>query len=50
MTTLSQGSLPKAEDLIRAAAPTTQKSTTQPAKPAITRLQLDNGVLPIYQR
>ncbi len=41
--------LPKAEDLLRAAAPTT-KPTTAPAENPVTRVELENGTVLIHKR
>src|SRR5205085_1587468 len=40
----------KAEDLLRAAAPTTQKSTTAPSDQVITRVELGNGITLLHKR
>jgi zinc protease len=42
--------LPKAEDLLRQAAPTTQKSTTAGTDEQITRVELDNGLILLHKR
>ncbi|MGB7161378.1 MAG: pitrilysin family protein [Tepidisphaeraceae bacterium] len=42
--------LPKAEDLIRAAAPTTAESTPDPATPKVTRVELSNGTILLHKR
>src|SRR5207253_8658258 len=39
-----------AQDLIRAAVPTTQQSTAQPAAGAVARVQLDNGIILLHKR
>jgi zinc protease len=44
------GSYAKAEDLLRAAVPTTQRATTAPADSAITRVELSNGVTLLHKR
>ena len=41
--------MPKAEDLLREASPTTEKSTTQPTDNQITRVELENGTILIHQ-
>ena len=40
----------KAEDLLRQAAPTTQKSTTAPSDEIATRVELENGTILIHKR
>jgi zinc protease len=42
--------LPKAEDLLRPVAPTTQPKTTPAAEPKITRVVLDNGVILLHKQ
>jgi zinc protease len=44
------GSLPKAEDLIRAAAPTTQTAKAPATQAAVTRFVLDNNVVVLLKR
>lgn len=42
--------LPKAEDLIRAVAPTTAEAAPKIAAPKVTRVELDNGTILLHKR
>jgi zinc protease len=46
---VGSGGLPKAEDLLRAAAPTT-KPTTAPSKSVVTRVEMENGTVLLHKR
>jgi zinc protease len=44
------GGLPKAEDLLRAVAPTTREAAPEGTKPVVTRSQLPNGAILLHKR
>src|SRR5262249_33747937 len=47
---VAAGGLPKAEDLLRAVAPTTRESNVTSEKPVVTRVTLPNGAILLHKR